>query len=363
MRAAVSRAPGRGFEIEDVELAEPRGREVLIDVRASGLCHSDFHIASDGFDYAFPSVLGHEVAGVVVGLGPEVADFRLGDHVAASLIQYCGHCEPCLDGRLFQCWNPSETQRGEGEEPRLTMGGEPLFQYSAISGFAEQVLVHENQLARIPDEIPFSQASLLGCGVITGAGAMINSAQVRPGDTVVVVGCGGVGLNAVQGARLAGAETIIAVDMVPRKLELAKKFGSTHIVNSADQDPLEAIRAVAPRGVDHAFEMIGLPVTCRLAIDAARVGGSIYIIGLQKPGASIPIYPWDDMIGGQKRIIGVTMGSTNPRKDIPMYARMYLDGRLNLDDLVSREIALDEINDAYAALERGEVARNVITSF
>lgn len=363
MKAAVCRAPGHGFEVVEVELAEPVGKEVLIDVRASGLCHSDSHIAADGFDYEFPSVLGHEVAGVVLETGPDVTEFRQGDHVAASLIQYCGHCEACLDGRVYQCWNPSETQRGQDEPPRLTLDGEPLFQYSALSGFAEKVLIHENQLARIPNEIPFSQASLLGCGVITGAGAVINSAGVRPGQSVAIVGCGGVGLNAVQAARLAGAETIVAIDMIPGKLELARKFGATHTVNSTVRDPLEAILEVTPRGVDHAFEMIGLAQTCRLAIDAARVGGCVYVIGLQKPGVSIPIYPWDDLLAGQKRIIGVTMGASNPRKDIPMYARMYLDGRLNLDDLVSREIALHEINDAYAALERGEVARNVITSF
>jgi S-(hydroxymethyl)glutathione dehydrogenase / alcohol dehydrogenase len=363
MRAAVTEAPGRGFVVQDVELSEPTDAEVLVDVRASGLCHSDLHIANEGFGFDFPAVLGHEVAGVVRSVGPGVTEFAPGDHVAASLIQFCAHCEACLSGRVFQCVNPGETQRLAGQAPRLTRDAQALFQYSAISGFAEQVLVHQNQLARIPEEIPFSRAAILGCGVITGAGAVINTAQIRTGDSVVVIGCGGVGLNAIQAARLSGAAHIIAVDLQPAKLELAVRFGATHTIDSGREDALQAIHRIAPRGVDHSFEVIGLKPTCQLAIDSVRQGGSVYIIGLQKPGETIEVKAWEDLVIGQKRIIGVQMGSSNPKRDIPMFAQLYLDGRFNLDDLVSREISLSEITTAYAELDRGAIARTIITTF
>ncbi|MCL2482001.1 MAG: Zn-dependent alcohol dehydrogenase [Propionibacteriaceae bacterium] len=363
MKAAVSRRPGEKFSIEEVQLADPIGQEVLIDVKASGLCHSDLHIALEGYGFEFPTVLGHEAAGVVAKIGPDVTDFAVGDHVVASLIQFCGRCEACLDGRVYQCWNPGVTQRGDNEPPRLTQNGEALFQYSAISGFAEQVLVHQNQLSVLPKEIPFTRAAILGCGVITGAGAAINSADIHPGQTVAVIGCGGVGLNAIQGARLAGAGAVIAIDLQPKKLELARRFGATHTINSGQVDPIEAIHEIAPRGVDHAFEVIGLKQTCQLAIDLVRVGGCAYIIGLQKPGNTIELKAWEDLVMGQKRVIGIQMGSTNPKHDIPMFAQLYLDGRFNLDDLVSGEIGLDQINEAYEALEGGQIARTIITSF
>lgn len=363
MKVALTEGPGAGFVVQDIDLDEPLGKEVLVEVRASGLCHSDLHIASEGFGFNFPAVLGHEIAGVVVDVGPDVTDFRPGDHVAGCLIQFCGHCDSCLSGRVYQCWNPDETQRPVGAKPRLSRNGKEIVQYSALSGFAERALIHQNQLARVPDEVPFSRAAILGCGVITGAGAVLNTADIAVGDAVVVIGCGGVGLNAIQGARLAGAGTIIAVDLQPAKLDLALKFGATHTVNSGQMDALEAVRAITPRGVRHAFEVIGLKQTCQLAVDVVGVGGNIYVIGLQKPGSTIEMKAWEDLVIGQKKLHGVQMGSTNPKHDIPMYAEMYLAGRFNLDDLVSKEIGLDDISAAYAELERGEIARTIITSF
>lgn len=363
IKAAVTEGPGKGFKVEEIDMDDPIGAEVLVDVRASGLCHSDQHIQKEGFGFTFPAVLGHEISGEVAAVGPDVTEFKVGDRVSASLIQACGTCPSCRDGRPFQCYHPERTQRGEQSRPRISRNGKSLFQYSALSGFAEKALVHENQLAHIPKEMPFTVGAILGCGVITGAGAALNTATIKARHSVAVIGCGGVGLNTISGARLAGASTIIAIDLQPGKLELARKFGATHTINPKDGDVVEAIRAICPRGVDHAFEVIGLKETCQLAINLIRVGGSAYIMGLQKPGDTIELRPWEDMVIGQKKIHGVQMGSTDFKRDAPLYSSFYLQGRMNLDDLISEEISINDIERAYAELDRGAVARMIITSF
>lgn len=363
MKAAVVRAFNGVFSVEDVELAVPVGREVVVDVRASGLCHSDLHFAENNYGYPLPEVLGHEVSGVVVEVGPEVDEFSVGDHVVGSLVQSCGHCESCRAGRTYQCQHPEKTLRSADQPSRITADGEPVVQMFGLGGFAERALVHENQLAAIPDGVPFPQAAILGCGVITGAGAAINTAAVRPGDTVAVVGLGGVGLNVIGGARLAGASRIVAVDIQPAKFELARKFGATDTVNSDAVDAVEAVKDLTGGGVDIAFEVVGLEETSKLAVQLVGVGGAVYIIGVFKPGTTITVDPLADLLIPQKRIQGVYMGSTNIKHDIPMYARLYLDGRFDLDDLISREISVTEINDAYAELKGGSIARSVITSF
>jgi S-(hydroxymethyl)glutathione dehydrogenase/alcohol dehydrogenase len=363
VRAAVLNRFDGHFDIEDIAIDSPRGRELLVRVKAAGLCHSDLHMADTSFGTALPAVFGHELAGIVKALGPHAKEFAIGDHVVGSLIQFCGHCRACVDGRTYQCLTPQPTSRGIDEEPRLTRNGQPVTPVFGTAAFAEYALVHENQLVRIPSSMPFAQASLLGCGVITGAGAAVNTAKVRPGDSVAVIGVGGVGLNVISGAHIAGAEQIIAIDIQSAKLDLARKFGATEGLNAAAGDIVAMVREHSNGGVDHAFEVIGLEVSSRQAIRMLRKGGGAYLIGVHKPGGSLQIDPLNDLLRNQVTIHSVFMGSSNIKRDIPMYARLYLVGKLNLDDLISREIKLDEINDAYAELRLGAVARCVITSF
>lgn len=362
MKALVVNSIGSEFDFEeDVDVAIPIGREVLVDVQASGLCHTDLLFASH--DIApFPVVLGHEVSGIVAEVGPDVTQFRVGDHVVASLVQSCGSCSRCQSGRSFQCQHPESTLRRPTDPPRLSRHGVGLFQNMGLGGFAERALIHESQLVRVPVELPFAQAALLGCGVVTGAGAVLNTAEVRAGETVVVVGAGGVGLNAISGARIAGASRIVVVDIQPPRLEAAKQFGATDVVDSTQTPPVEAVRDLLPGGADHVFDFVGLKAVTEQGLAMLAVGGGLYLVGVAKPEVSVDLNIFD-AIGGQKRVQGVNMGSTNFKRDIPMYAELYLQGRMNLDGLVSRRIALREVNDGYAALRDGSVNRVVVTSF
>ncbi len=362
MKAAVLNGFSGKFDIEDIEIGSPVGREVLVEVKACGLCHSDLHLAEANFGTPLPAVLGHEVAGIVKAVGPNVLDIAVGDHVVGSLIQSCGHCGHCVGGSSFQCDNPEETLRPPSDGLRLTRGGAPVTTGWGTAGFAEYALIHENQLVPVPKELPFAQASLLGCSVITGAGAAINTAGIRPGETVVVIGVGGVGLNVISGAKLAGASRIIAVDLQAEKEALALKFGATHFVNSKATDAVAAVREITGGGVDHGFEVIGLVPTTQQAIQMARKGGSVYLIGLHRPGVETPVQGLD-LVVRQVDVRGVYMGSSNIKNDVPMFADLYLQGRFNLDDLISRTINIREINEAYEDLKHGAIARSVITSF
>jgi S-(hydroxymethyl)glutathione dehydrogenase/alcohol dehydrogenase len=361
MKALVLNEVGRGFELEDIEIAMPVRREVLVEVRASGLCHTDLTIATHPI-FPTPSVLGHEVAGVVAAVGPEVTQLRVGDHVVGSLTQACGTCARCLSGRPFQCSHPDATVRGSTESPRVSRRGSPLYQGFGLAGFAERVLVHENQLVVVPKTLPFPQGALLGCGVVTGAGAVLNTANVSAGDTVVVVGAGGVGLNAVSGARIAGASRVVVVDIQDKRLDAARRFGATDVVNSAKTKAVEAVRDLLPGGADHVFDFVGVKAVSESGLEMLGVGGGLYLVGLARPDIDIALNIMS-AIAGQKRVQGVNYGSTNFKRDIPMYAELYLQGRLNLDDLVSRTIALSEVNDGYAALKDGSLTRVVVTSF
>jgi S-(hydroxymethyl)glutathione dehydrogenase/alcohol dehydrogenase len=363
VRASVVHGIGEGFTIEDVGIASPIGREVLVEVRASGLCHSDLHLAEVDYGIPLPAVLGHEVAGVVTAVGPDVTTAAVGDHVVACLIKFCGRCPNCFAGQSYACTTPDPTLRPTDGEQRLSLAGGALTQAHGIGGFAEQVLVHENQLAVVSPKIPFTAACIIGCGTVTGVGAAINSASVRVGDTVAVIGAGGVGLNVISGARLAGALRIIAIDLDDAKLEAARRFGATDTVNSSTCDPLEAVMGLTGGGVTHAFEVIGLERTQALAVTLAKAGGHVYLVGLAKPGSTLELPTSLPMLRAHTTIEGVHMGSTNLRRDIPMYVDYYLQGRLNLDDLVSQEISLKQIPDAYEQLRRGEVIRSVVTTF
>jgi S-(hydroxymethyl)glutathione dehydrogenase/alcohol dehydrogenase len=361
MKALVLNAVGRGFDLDDVDIAAPAGREVLVEVRASGLCHTDLTIANHDL-FPTPSVLGHELAGVVASVGPEVTQLRVGDHVVGSLAQACGECARCLSGRPFQCPHPDATVRRAGEAPRLSRKGTAMYQGFGLAGFAERALVHENQLVVVPKELPFAQAALLGCGVVTGAGAVLNAANVSAGDSVVIIGAGGVGLNAVSGARIAGASRIVVVDIQERRLEAARRFGATDVVDSTKTKPVEAVRGLLPGGADHVFDFVGLKAVSEQGLEMLRVGGGLYLVGLARPDIDIALNIMS-AIAGQKRVQGVTYGSTNFKRDIPMYAELYLQGRMNLDDLVSKNIALREVNEGYAALKDGALTRVVVTSF
>jgi S-(hydroxymethyl)glutathione dehydrogenase/alcohol dehydrogenase len=361
MKATLVREIGAGFVTEEVQLAQPVGREVLIDVKASGLCHTDLTYSRNDMGTPLPMLLGHEVAGVVAAVGPEVTELTVGDHVVGCLVQSCGKCQACLTGRTFQCEHPEATLRHSHQAPRITAGDEKVEQVFGLGGFAQQALIHENQLVRVSERIPFPQAALLGCGVVTGAGAVINTANTQAGDAVVIIGAGGVGLNAINGAVIAGATTIIAVDVADDKLEKAKRFGATHTINSTATDAVAEVLAITGRGADAAFDFVGIPAVTQSGLDMIRPGGGLYLVGILDPSATLPLLTIG-LIGTQKRIQGVYMGSTTPKHDIPLYADLYLQGRFHLDELLSREIALDQVEDGYAALKDPEVTRVVITA-
>jgi S-(hydroxymethyl)glutathione dehydrogenase / alcohol dehydrogenase len=361
MKALVVNAIGHGFDVEEVDIAKPVGREVLVEVRASGLCHTDLLFATHSF-VPLPAVLGHEVAGVVAAVGPDVRQFRVGDHVVGSLAQSCGACVRCLAGRSFQCRYPESTLRRATDAPRLSRKGVAVFQGFGLGGFAERALIHENQLAIVPKELPFAQAALLGCGVVTGAGSVLNTANVSAGDTVVIFGAGGVGLNAVSGARIAGASKIVVIDIQPKRLDEARRFGATDVIDSAHTNPVDAVRSLLPAGADHVFDFVGLKAVAEQGLEMLGIGGGLYLVGVARPDAEIGINIVS-AIGGQKRAQGVNLGSTNAKRDIPMYADLYLQGRMNLDDLVSRTISLRDVNDGYESLKGGSLNRVVVTSF
>jgi S-(hydroxymethyl)glutathione dehydrogenase/alcohol dehydrogenase len=358
MRAAVlHEIPGK-LEIEEVAIGSPGPHEVLIRTAAAGLCHSDLHFLEGKYFWPTPAVLGHESAGVVEAVGDQVSYVKPGDHVITCLSVYCGDCEHCLTGHLSLCDNKAAVQRPLEGDQRLTLGGAPLFQYFDLSSFAEQMLVHEHALVKIREDMPLDRAALIGCGVTTGLGAVFNTAKVEPGTTVAVIGCGGIGLNCIQGAAIAGAGKVIAVDMVPHKLALAKQFGATHTVDATAGDPIAQVQELTGGGVHYSFEAIGLKATAEQAFAMLRRGGTATVIGMIPLGQSVEI-PGVELLF-EKKLQGTNMGSNRFRVDMPRYIDLYLDGRLKLDELVSRRLRLDEVNDGFDALKTGEVARSVI---
>ena len=357
MKAAVLRGVGTPLEIEDVEISKPASREVLIRTAAAGVCHSDLHFYTGAYFHPMPVVLGHESAGIVEQVGSDVRYVEPGDHVITCLSVFCGHCKYCLKGRPSLCAK-HETRRTPDEPGRLSQGGEPMHQFLDLSSYAEQMLVHENAIVKVDREMPLDRAALIGCGVTTGVGAVQNTAKVPPGATVAVLGCGGVGLSAIQGARIAGAARIIAVDMLDSKLELAKHFGATDGVNAGKGDPVEQVKELTGGGVEYAFECIGLKVAAEQAFAMIEHGGVATVVGMIPIGQSIEVPGVDFLF--EKKLQGSSMGSNAFRVDMPRYVDLYLQGRLNLDDLISKRVKLDQINQAFTDLEKGEVARQVI---
>jgi S-(hydroxymethyl)glutathione dehydrogenase/alcohol dehydrogenase len=358
VRAAIlAEVPGK-LLVDDVTIDGPGPDEVLVQVAACGLCHSDVHVLDGHLRAVLPTVLGHEAAGVVDAVGSNVTEVQPGDHVVMCTAQFCGTCRTCAHGETWLCERRRQTGR-TAENPPLSWGDRPLHAMGSLGGLAEQMLVHRNALVTIPAELPLDRASLLGCAVLTGVGSVFNGARVRPGETVAVIGCGGVGLNIVQGARIAGAERIIAVDRQAPKLDLALTFGATDIVDASANDPVPAVVELTRGGVDHAFEAVGLTATIAQAFEMARPGRTAYVVGVPRADATIEI-PGGPMVFRSKGLRGLIMGASRFKEDIPMLARLYQQGRLLLDELVAERIDLDDVNGGYDTLRTGAAARSVV---
>jgi len=360
MKAAIFRKPHEPLTIESVEIDKPSGREVLVRTAATGVCHSDLHVVDGQGRWPLdrPIVLGHEGAGVVEAVGADVTTLRPGDHVVACLSGFCGSCAQCLAGHPNLCVGGLVT-RPDAAPPRLSQKGEPLRQFIGISSYAERMLLHENSVVKIDPALPLDRAALVGCGVLTGVGAALRTSGLQAGQTVAVFGCGGVGLAIVQGARIGGARQIIGVDVFDGKLEMAKRVGATHVVNSANDDPVKAVRALTGgAGVDHAFEAVGNARLVRQAIESLAIRGTATIVGVLPPDATIE-FPWM-AIRPECRVQTSRMGSNRFRLDIPLYLEFYRQGRLLLDEMVTRRGRLEDINEAFRAMKAGEVARSVL---
>ncbi|MEX2327781.1 MAG: Zn-dependent alcohol dehydrogenase, partial [Pseudomonadales bacterium] len=330
MKAAVFREVGKPLEIEEVSISKPKAREVLIRTSAAGVCHSDLHFMEGLYPTQTPIVLGHESSGIVEAVGSDVTYVKPGDHVITCLSVFCGHCEMCLTGHMSLCQS-AEVRRGPDEEPRLANDTARVHQFANLSSFAEQMLIHEHALVKVREDMPMDRAALIGCAVTTGLGAVFHTADVEPGSTVAVIGCGGVGLSCINGAAIAGAGRIIAVDMVDSKLEMAKDFGATDVVNGKDADPVAQVLEMTGGGVQYAFEAIGLKVTAEQAFGMIRRGGTATIIGM------IPVGEKIELMGAaflqEKKIQGSFMGSNRFRVDMPRFIDFYLQGKLHLDQM------------------------------
>lgn len=361
MRAAVMRAVGEPLVVQDVDVDVIGAREVLVDIKASGVCHSDVGTWQGSAATALPTVLGHEPAGVVVAVGPDVDYVMVGDHVVGTPAASCGQCEFCVSGRPFLCGGRG-THRDPAASSRLSLDGRLLNQFVGLSGFAEQILVHEAALVRLDPDMPLTPASLLGCGAMTGLGAAFRTARLRAGDQAAVIGLGGVGLSAVQGCRLAGARRIVAIDTNPTKLALALELGATDAVLATENAPAHReVLALTRGGVDWAFECVGSKPTLRQAFAMTRTGGTTVLVGAFQHGQKIEL-PGSDFIMRGKTLKGSSLGGSLPRVDIPLYVDLYLAGRLKLDEMVSDLFTLDTVNEAFRRLIDGELARGVITS-
>jgi S-(hydroxymethyl)glutathione dehydrogenase/alcohol dehydrogenase len=356
MKAAVVRELNAPVTIEEVETDRPGPHEVVVRTAAAGVCHSDLSGINGKIAYPVPFVLGHESAGVVEEVGTLVTYVVPGDHVVTCLSAFCGHCEFCLSGRPQLCERAGLT-RAVDEPPRLSRDGERLDQFTGLASFAERMLVHENAVVKIPRAMPLDRAALLGCGTTTGLGAVFNTARVAPGESVAVVGCGGVGLSAIQGARIAGALTIVAVDPVAARRELARELGATDVVDPADGEAWRAVMSLTGGGVDHAFECVGTKGTAEQAFRMLRRGGTTTLVGVLF-GETLELE--GRLFFAERRIQGCSMGSNRFRIDIPRYTELYLQGRLRLDELITSRIGLDGLNDAFDAMRRGEGARTVV---
>jgi len=359
VKAAVMRANNAPLAIEEVQIDEPGPGEVLLKTAASGICHSDLTVIEGGLPVPPPCILGHEPAGIVEAVGAGVTDFAPGDHVIGCLTSWCGVCKFCTVGRPYLCLTQFAGRPG-GAKPRLrAANGDPIAQFANLSSFAEKMLCPERSLVKIRDDMPLDRASLIGCGVTTGLGAALNTVHIPAGASVVIIGCGGVGLSALQGARIVGAGKIIAVDAQAWKFELAQELGATHCIDAKAGDPVAAAHALTGGGADFVFECIGLVPTVQQAIAMTGRGGTTVLVGVVPIQQLVPISAADVTLQ-EKKITGSYMGSNRFRFDMPKYVDFYLDGRLRLDEMISSRIRLGEVNEAFDRMRKGEAARQVI---
>lgn len=357
MKAAVVWEAGRPMTIEDVQVSKPGPREVLVRTAYAGVCHSDLHFIDGTYPYPMPYIPGHESSGVVEAVGEDVTYVRKGDHVVTCLSVFCGCCPQCVTGRPNLC-ESVDVKLPPGKAERLWMNGKLVHQFSNLSSFAEQMLVHENAVVKIDPDLPLDRAALVGCGVLTGVGAVIHAAKVKPGSTVAVIGCGGVGLSVVSGAILAGAGRVIAIDMLQSKLDLARQLGATDTIDASQVDAVSAVMEMTKGGVPFAFEALGLKKTAEQAFAMLKPGGVATILGMFKPGMKLEFD--GSMFIKDRRIQGSSMGSNQFRVDIPNLLDFYKQGRLKLDHLISDRIALLQINQAFDNLRTGAPVRQVI---
>ncbi len=363
MKAAILYGAKTPLKVEDVDLEAPRRGEVLVRVAAAGVCHSDYHIMTGDLTTPLPAVLGHEGAGVVEAVGEGVTTVEPGDHVVLLFRANCGRCEFCSRGRPALCGATRKMRasgRFEDGTTRLKRHGAEIRHFAGVSCFAERTVVLEQALVAIRKDVPLEVAALVGCAVMTGVGAVANTARVEPGSSVLVIGAGGVGLSVVMGAHLAGASPILVADVKDSKLEMALDFGATHTIDASHLDVVEATREITgDEGVDYAFEVIGNSATIAQALKAVRRGGTAVAIGLAPQGALVTIDPLD-LVFQEKTLRGSFYGSTRPHADMPRLLDLYQAGRLPLQRLVTARYPLERINEAYDAMIAGEVARSVI---
>ncbi|MBI1816673.1 MAG: Zn-dependent alcohol dehydrogenase [Deltaproteobacteria bacterium] len=347
------------LKVDSVQLKAPRRDEVVVKMAASGVCHSDLSVQQAKLPLPPPCILGHEGAGIIEEVGKDVQDLQTGDHVVLAWVQSCGKCHYCIAGRGHLCERGTQAAIA-GEECVFEKDGVGISRMAGVASFAERTVVRASAAIKIPHDVPLDKACLVGCGVMTGVGAVINTAQVRPGETVAVFGCGGVGLNVIQGAVLSGASKIIAVDLLDSKLALAKQFGATDVVNARDNDAPDAIRALTDgMGVDYAFEVIGASPVIQQAFLSIKRGGKAVIVGVPGFGTEVSFMGASFALE-EKSVIGSLYGSGNLRRDMPKLIELYMQKKLKLDELISRRIKLEDINSAFEAMEKGEVARSVI---
>jgi S-(hydroxymethyl)glutathione dehydrogenase / alcohol dehydrogenase len=358
VKAAVLIEAGKPLQIEQINIANPGPHEVLIRTAACGLCHSDLHFIEGTYPHPLPAIPGHEAAGIVEAVGSEVRTVKVGNAVVTCLSAFCGHCEYCVTGRMSLCLG-GETRRRPGEAPRLTRpDGSIVNQMLNLSAYAEMMLVHEHACVAIHPDMPLPQASVIGCAVTTGAGTIFNSCKVTPGETVAVIGCGGVGLATINAAKIAGAGRIIAADLLPEKREMALKLGATDVVDALADDAAAQIQELTKGGVDHAIEAVGRPASGTLAVKSLKRGGTATILGMMPLQHSVGLSAMDLLSG--KKLQGAIMGGNRFPVDIPRLVDFYMRGLLDLDTIISETIPLERINEGFDQMKRGDSARSVI---
>jgi S-(hydroxymethyl)glutathione dehydrogenase/alcohol dehydrogenase len=357
-KAAILVEAGKPLQIEDVVVADPGPHEVRIRTVACGLCHSDLHFIEGSYPHALPAIPGHEAAGIVEAVGSEVRTVKPGDAVVTCLSAFCGHCEFCVSGRMSLCLG-GDTRRPAGSPPRITFpDGTPVAQMLNLSAFSEVMLVHEHACVAIAPAMPLDRAAVIGCAVTTGAGTIFNACKVTPGETVAVVGCGGVGLATINAAKIAGAGRIIAADPIPEKRELARKLGATDVVDALADDAAQQIVEMTKGGVDHAIEAVGRPASANLAVASLRRGGTATILGMMPLNEKVGLSAMDLL--ASKKLQGAIMGGNRFPVDIPRLVDFYLRGLLDLDTIVAETIPLDRINEGFDKMKKGDAARSVI---